>query len=323
MHYAAAGTHRLMIRDSTRTEAFFRAITAAVRPGDVVLDVGSGSGILSLFAARAGARRVYAVERTPIACLARELVRLNGFEHVVRVMEAPIEAASLPGRVDVLVSEWLGSIGVDENLLGPVLLARDCWLTPGGRIVPLRVAAWMAPARTPMRPDIDYFRDCPYGLDLRPLGEESVHELLCYRRRVNAADLVAPARPMWNTDTSLVAFEDALLPARTTLEFVVPRRATVNSLIAWFSAELVDGVHLTNAPDAPDTHWGQLLLPLRREQVTDAGDVIAARVTCIPAGQERTHFAWSVRVGRGRWEHHDTRPSGFTRRLPCAGTAPP
>src|SRR5688572_13080954 len=136
MQYSALFSHRLMVRDSARTEAFRVALEAAVRPGDVVLDVGAGCGILSLFAARAGARRVYAVERTQVARLARDVARLNGFEHVVRVIEAPIEAVILPEPVDVVVSEWLGSIGVDENLLSAVLLARDRWLKPGHRLVP-------------------------------------------------------------------------------------------------------------------------------------------------------------------------------------------
>jgi SAM-dependent methyltransferase len=307
MLYDAVSTHRLLVRDSARTEAFRRAIRATVRPGDVVLDVGAGSGILSLFAAQAGAARVYAVERTPIARLARRLAQVNGAAAIVRVIEGPVEAVRLPERVDVIVSEWLGSIGVDENLLGVVLLARDRWLKPGRRLVPRRVTAWMAPAYLPQRPDVAFFRRRPYGLDLTPLVEPSVHELLSYRRRVTPADLVAPPLALWDTDVGAVPAERAALPARAVVDFVAPRPAAVNGLVAWFSAELADGVGVSNAPDAPDTHWGQLLLPLEREHAVAPGDVLAAQVVCIPADGAWSHLAWSVRVGAGSWEHHDTR----------------
>src|SRR5262249_41692373 len=112
------------------------------------------------------------------------------------------------------------------------------------------------------------------------------------------------------TDVETVPAEQAALPARAALGFVVRERVAVNAVVAWFSAELADGVCLTNAPDAPDTHWGQLMLPLERERVAERGETIAARVVCIPAGPERSHFAWSVRVGTGHWEHHDTRVFG-------------
>jgi predicted RNA methylase len=72
--YAEFETHRTMLRDRIRTETFRRALEAAVKPGDVVLDVGTGTGILGLFAARAGAAKVYAVEQTSIARLAEELI---------------------------------------------------------------------------------------------------------------------------------------------------------------------------------------------------------------------------------------------------------
>ena len=69
--------HRRMLNDRIRTEAFRDAIEKVVKPGDVVVDVGAGTGILSLFAARAGAARVYAIERSPTIEQAKAIARAN------------------------------------------------------------------------------------------------------------------------------------------------------------------------------------------------------------------------------------------------------
>ena len=122
--YAEFEVHRTMICDRVRTEAFRRAIDSVVRPGDIVLDVGAGSGILSVFAARAGAARVYAVERTSVAVLAQELAAANGAADIVQVIHGDVMDVELPERVDVIVSEWLGGFGIDEGMLVPVIVAR-------------------------------------------------------------------------------------------------------------------------------------------------------------------------------------------------------
>ena len=85
-----------VIRDRVRTGAFQRAIDSVVRPGDVVLDVGAGSGILSMFAARAGAARVYAVERTTVAVLAQDLAAANGLADIVQVIHGDVMDIELP-----------------------------------------------------------------------------------------------------------------------------------------------------------------------------------------------------------------------------------
>ena len=102
--YAELEVHRTMICDRVRTEAFRRAIESVVRPGDVVLDVGAGSGILSVFAARAGAARVYAVERTTVAVVAQELAAANGVAEIVQVIHGDVmdDRAAGTGRCDRL-----------------------------------------------------------------------------------------------------------------------------------------------------------------------------------------------------------------------------
>jgi len=307
LDYDSLHVHRWMLRDGPRMAAFQRGIEAMVRPGAVVLDVGAGSGILSLMAARAGAARVYAVERTPVARLARQLVQRNGLAGVVRVLEADLQQLQLPEAVDLIVSEWLGTVGVDENLLYPVLLARDRWLKPGGQMLPARVRAMLAPAGLATACEIDYFRQRPCGFELGVFAEASMHELLCRRYQVRAEDLAAPPQQAWLSEMGSAALAEALAPHRAELSFELPRDCRINALVAWFEAELAPGLLLSNGPDAAETHWGQLMLPLNRALQLPAGSRLQVRLACLPRTPGLSDVAWALRVNGGDWELHDTR----------------
>ena len=201
--YAELEVHRTMIRDRVRTEAFRRAIESVVRPGDVVLDVGAGSGILSLFAARAGAGRVYAVERTTVAAVAQGLAAANGVAEIVQVFHGDVREIELPGRVDVIVSEWLGGFGIDEGMLGPVIAARDRWLKPGGVMIPRLVTAWTALVHDRYSGEmVQFLRDNPYGLKLDDLAEMTVNEIFYSGtfRHLTAGDRRSEPGRLWTTD---------------------------------------------------------------------------------------------------------------------------
>lgn len=323
LRYEDLHVHRWMLRDRARVRAFDEAIQRCVKPGDVVLDVGAGSGILSLMAARAGAARVYAVERTPVAGMARRLAQRNGYADVVKVAQGDIQHLSLPEPVDVIVSEWLGTIGVDENLLFPVLQARDRWLKPGGMMLPARVTAQLAPAWLATACEVKYLHEPLLGFDLAALGETSVHDLLCRRYQVRADGLAAPARAMWTTDTTTAALSESLAPHRCELTFEMAEPTRVNALVAWFDAELAPGVGLSNAPDAPETHWGQLTLPLDRAIDLAVGAKLQVRVACQPRIPGLSDLAWSLRVDDGPWQHHNTLGAGESSVLVWPDSATP
>ena len=91
----------------------------------VVLDVGAGSGVLAIWAAKAGAKRVFAVEATSMAVHARRLAEQNGVGHIVEILEGYMEQQSLPQKVDIIISEWMGYFLLRESMFDSVIAARD------------------------------------------------------------------------------------------------------------------------------------------------------------------------------------------------------
>jgi len=297
-----------MIRDRVRTEAFRRAIDSVVRPGDIVLDVGAGSGILSMFAARAGAARVYAVEQTTVAVLARQLAAANGFDDVVTVIQDDILDIEPPERVDVIVSEWLGGFGIDEGMLAPVIAARDRWLKPRGTMIPRTVTAWTALVHDRYLDDmVKFLRGGPYGLSFDELAEKTVNEVLYSGtfRHLGAADRRSEPSPLWTTESDLIPLEQALGPHQAETFLRVHTHGTANALGLWFSAELAPGVSLSVGPGDRPTHWGMTTAPLSSPVELSPGMVVRARVRTAPARPVGTWTSWAIALPGVDWEEHD------------------
>ena len=306
--YAEFEVHRTMIRDRVRTDAFRRAINSVVRPGDIVLDVGAGSGILSMFAARAGAARVYAVERTPIAGLAQQLAAANEVADTVTVIHGDVIDIELPEPVDVIVSEWLGGFGIDEGMLAPVIAARDRWLKPGGVMIPHTVTAWTALVHDRYLADmIEFLREDPFGLKLEVLVEDTVNEIIYSGtfRHLAADDLRSEPRQLWTTNADRIPLEQAQAPHQAETLLPVHDRGTANALALWFSAELAPGISLSVGPGDPPTHWGMTTAPLRSAVQLTPGIAVRARVRTAPARPMGTWTRWAIALPGADWEEHD------------------
>ncbi len=306
--YAEFEVHRTMIRDRVRTEAFRRAIDSVVRPGDIVLDVGAGSGILSVFAARAGAARVYAVEETSIAVLAQDLVNANGVTEIVHVIQGDVSDIDLPERVDVVVSEWLGGFGIDEGMLVPVITARDRWLKPGGVMIPHSVTAWAALVNDRYLEDmVDFLRDNPYGLKLDELVHKTVNEVLYSgsSRHLAAGDKRSEPSRLWTTEAAVIPLEQVQAPHEAETVLPVHDHGTANALALWFSAELAAGIAVSVGPGDPPTHWGMTTAPLNSPVLLTPGMAVRARVKSTPARPSGTWTSWAIALPGADWEAHD------------------
>jgi protein arginine N-methyltransferase 1 len=136
-----------MLKDSVRTLAYQRAIENNKDnfKDKIVLDIGAGTGILSIFAARSGAKHVYAIENAEIALFAREIIKKNGFEDKITVIKGKMEEVTLPvEKVDIIISEWMGYFLLYESMLDSVLWARDKYLAKDGKMLPDRAQIYVA-----------------------------------------------------------------------------------------------------------------------------------------------------------------------------------
>ena len=169
--------HARMLHDERRTGDFVAAITAAVRPGDVVLDIGTGSGVLAIAAARAGARRVYAVEASDIAEVAERVFAVNDVQDRVTIVPGWSRQIELPEPADLLVAEVIGNEPLEEEILETTLDARRRLLAPGACLIPHHLTLLARPVllpepevrqRTFGRAAVERWRGL-YGIDFDPL----------------------------------------------------------------------------------------------------------------------------------------------------------
>ena len=183
--YSHVGIHEEMIKDRARTDAYRDAIFfhADFIRDKVVVDVGCGTGILSIFCAYAGARKVYAVDASDIAVKAREVVKANNLTDIITVLHGRVEEVQIDEEVDVIVSEWMGYMLLYESMLASVVCARDRWLKPGGLMLPSFATLYMAPITNndKYHENIDFWRSV-YGIDMSamiPLAKQCSFEEPC------------------------------------------------------------------------------------------------------------------------------------------------
>ncbi len=180
--YSYNSIHETMIKDRVRTDAYrdFIYDHKDLFQGKVVLDVGCGTGILSMFCARAGAKLVVAVDNSDIIDKARENVFRNGLQDQIKCLRGKVEEVVLPvEKVDIIVSEWMGYCLLYESMLDSVIYARDRYLAADGLMVPSHATLRIAPlADSDLKAShIDFWRDV-YGFDMTAMLERAHEEVV-------------------------------------------------------------------------------------------------------------------------------------------------
>eukprot|EP01094_Clydonella_sp_ATCC50884_P019934 TRINITY_DN4007_c0_g2_i1.p1 TRINITY_DN4007_c0_g2~~TRINITY_DN4007_c0_g2_i1.p1 ORF type:complete len:301 (+),score=109.30 TRINITY_DN4007_c0_g2_i1:36-905(+) len=232
--YAHFGIHEEMLKDTVRTKSYRSSIlnNKHLIEGKVVLDVGCGTGIISLFCATAGAKHVYAVDASSILDKATQIVADNGFSDVVTTIKGKIEEIELPvDKVDVIVSEWMGYFLFYESMLDSVLFARDKWLKEGGVMLPDKASMWITAIE-----DEEYkeekinWWDNVWGYNMSCIRKVAMEEPLV--DSVNENAIVTDANQMMWVDINTVKVSD--------LDFSAPFKITairsdhIHALVVYF-----------------------------------------------------------------------------------------
>jgi histone-arginine methyltransferase CARM1 len=291
-YYAKLGNQQNMLQDAVRTGTYRRSIIENPEDfqGKRVMDIGAGSGILSFFAAQTGASLIYAVEASSMAEVIRELADHNDFgECRIEVVNKPLEAISdeVEGKVDVLVSEPIGTFLFNERMIETYLCARDRFLKPGGKMFPNVGNLCIAPFSDTMlhweqQNKNGFWKNTSfYGVDLTPALKRCTKEHFCQPvvDYVNPECLVSKHQVMRFDFTTCTV--ESLQKIDMSFDFEISQPCLIHGIAGWFDA-IFEGsqstVTLSTAPWCPGTHWYQIRFLLETPLAVNAGQHVEGYV---------------------------------------------
>ena len=247
-----------MIADAGRFSAYAKAIAAAVRPGDIVAEIGCGPGVFSLLACRAGARRVFAIESEDSIQFARELAATNGFTDRIEFFQSDSRKIELPERANVIVSDIRGVLPLHDHAVPSLEDARQRLLAPGGIMIPQRDTLKAAVIEA----------DEYYSRLTSP-----------WRNLIPEVDLSSSLLPVLNQSYSVSFRNDQLLTeaqnwglldytvgaatrASAELDFHAAREGTAHGVCLWFETRLFEEIGYSSGAGGCGNHIWPTVSPL-------------------------------------------------------------
>jgi type I protein arginine methyltransferase len=267
--YSIAGYGQMVV-DDMRTVAYSSALRQAVKPGSVVLDIGTGTGILSMLACQYGAGRVYAVEPDDAIRVARQIAEANGFAGRITFIQDVSTRVTLPEKADVIVSDLRGILPLFQQHIPSIIDARERLLAPEGQLIPQEDRLWVAVVEeaTLYEKHIKPWQSRPFDLDMQA-GWQIVSNSW-RKQRVKPENLIARPQQWATLDYRTISETDVAAD----LTWTVEQAGTAHGLLVWFDTTLVDGIGFSNEPDQPELIYGSAFFPLAQPETLAPGDVI-------------------------------------------------
>ncbi len=259
-----------MVADSVRTGAYEHALRDSVKPGDVVLDLGTGMGIFAMLACRFGAKKVYAVEPSNVIHAARELAEVNGFSDRIDFIQQLSTEIDLPEKVDVIVADIRGITPLEGSSLSALADARNRFLAAGGVLIPqedtLKTALVQAPELhspliLPWGPD-------SYGFDLSAIKAYLTNGWFGARLKVD--QLMSDTAVLVTLDYRVVESTDF----KSRVYLTVARSGAAHGFCLWFDATLLPGIGFSGSPGQPEIIYRHAFFPWPEAVELTTGDVV-------------------------------------------------
>ncbi len=302
--FASFALHHWMLRDSVRVMAYRSAILPHVRD-QVVADLGCGTGILSLFAAQGGARRVYALEESEVAALARMMFQANGMDERITLLTGNSRDVRLPEPADVLVHEILGIDPFFENVIPYIADARARFLRPGGRLIPHKIEVCCVGVEPEFVPSIAQralleageFAGM-YGLNFDPYlhvlaQADEINDDTTFPRRSNDFRVGFFDQPILSEECTVRTIDlagdlEAQSAGEVLSSMKIRTSGRLGALLLFFRAHLDEHLVLSTSPYSPRTHWGWAVRELPRPvQVRPGDEITLGSVLLTLAGRQK------------------------------------
>ena len=268
--------HFEMLNDEERNSAFERALSKAITPSTTVLDIGSGSGLLAMMAARAGAKETISCEmNTPIAELAQYTVARNGYADKIIILDKKSTdmriGVDMMKKADLLVTETVDCGLLGEGIIPSITHARENLLKEDARIIPKAATIIAAVVGSNQLRGLNY-ADKAAGFDVSPINQYATAGY--FPVRSGAFDYVLLAEPF---EVFRFDFTQGVIASDSKLISVpVKREGVCHAILFWFDMQLDDEISISNRPGSL-THWEQALQCLEQDVPVRAGATLTVR----------------------------------------------
>merc|ERR1719163_1004383 len=297
--YAHFGIHEEMLKDEVRTLTYRNSMwhNKHLFKGKTVLDVGCGTGILSMFAAKAGAAKVIGVDMSSIVDYAKKIVADNGLSDIVTIIRGKVEEIELPvPKVDIIISEWMGYCLFYESMLDTVLYARDKWLVEGGLMFPDKATLYVCGIEDRQyKDDKIHWWDDVYGFDMSAIRKVALTEPLV--DTVDCNQVVTNSCLIKEIDIQTCTKED--IPFTSPFHLQIKRNDYMQALVTYFNIEFTKchkRVGFSTAPEARYTHWKQTVFYLDDYLTCKKGDEVTGVFSMKPNTRNIRDLDFEIKV---------------------------